>query len=690
MCAVLLAPVGEPVVRLELDPRGGEEIERRRRRELLAAHEPLADLARVRLGEISRRGRAMPSRAGRCARIACSRAPCPGRSSRCTTRRRFGSGARRRARSQASRPASDRRRRGARVRQVLGAQLIAQRDEVEQAEDEGQPVPRCAAVHPRESADQCALENRWSAQCRLRSRRAPVPQLDCPGPSGSARILVKPTARGPSFRPTSRGIARTLHERWRTGPRAAAAIRCAVGSPLTSLRAGADLGADRGQRSTAGRRCHAPREHCRRNPQRGNADVLHEPRTAARSRLRTLDPRAPSTVSEVRVSSIAEHVDAVVVGSGFGASVAAYRLADAGRSVVVLERGRSYPPGSFARNPYEMSHAFWEPKDELFGLFDIRSFRKIESIVSSGLGGGSLIYANVLLRKDERWFVHDSPLPGGGYENWPIGRQRPRSSLRLRRGDDDADAEPLPRSAEIEGAAGGRPGARAAGDRAAARDRRSPPGPAAMPQPKQLIEEPAYGNIHGATRLTCRLCGECDIGCNEGSKNTLDHNYLSAAAFKGADIRTLARGVRASRRWTAAATRSAISQYGTDAEADGKRRREPVTDHLRPALPRRGHVRDDRAPAPQPRRAARARATRSAAASAATAISSRSASTRRRPRIRASCGSSTPRTGRSSPPPSVSPTASTRRARGAGTTCRRPASRTSPTGSSRPRRSRRR
>jgi len=100
--------------------------------------------------------------------------------------------------------------------------------------------------------------------------------------------------------------------------------------------------------------------------------------------------------------STVEHGDAVVVGSGFGASVSAYRLAEAGRSVVVLERGRAYPPGSFARNPYEMSRAFWEPKDELFGLFDIRSFRKLEAIVSSRLGGGSLIYANVLLRKDER------------------------------------------------------------------------------------------------------------------------------------------------------------------------------------------------------------------------------------------------------------------------------------------------
>ena len=99
---------------------------------------------------------------------------------------------------------------------------------------------------------------------------------------------------------------------------------------------------------------------------------------------------------------MAEHFDAVVVGSGFGASVMAYRLAHEGKSVCVLERGRRYPPGSFPRTPRAMSRNLWDPKEHLFGLFDIWSFRKLETLVSSGLGGGSLIYANVLIRKDER------------------------------------------------------------------------------------------------------------------------------------------------------------------------------------------------------------------------------------------------------------------------------------------------
>src|SRR5512139_4025986 len=118
---------------------------------------------------------------------------------------------------------------------------------------------------------------------------------------------------------------------------------------------------------------------------------------------------------------MAEHVDCVIVGSGFGGSVSAYRLADAGLATVVLERGQAFAPGSFPRSPSEMSRAFWDPAEGLHGLFDVWRFKGCDSVVSSGLGGGSLIYANVLLRKDEHWFVHEQPLPGGKegcHESW--------------------------------------------------------------------------------------------------------------------------------------------------------------------------------------------------------------------------------------------------------------------------------
>jgi cholesterol oxidase len=116
-----------------------------------------------------------------------------------------------------------------------------------------------------------------------------------------------------------------------------------------------------------------------------------------------------------------EHYSAVIVGSGFGGSVMAYRLAEADLKVCILERGKPYPPGSFPRSPNKMKGNFWDPSEGLYGLFDVWSFRGIGSVISSGLGGGSLIYANVLIRKDEKWFVKEDSNKGG-YEYWPVTR----------------------------------------------------------------------------------------------------------------------------------------------------------------------------------------------------------------------------------------------------------------------------
>ncbi|MEU7881799.1 GMC oxidoreductase [Microbispora bryophytorum] len=238
-----------------------------------------------------------------------------------------------------------------------------------------------------------------------------------------------------------------------------------------------------------------------------------------------------------------EHVDAVVVGSGFGGAVAACRLAEAGLSVVVLERGRAYAPGEFPRGPAQLGRAFWDPAEGLYGMFDIWSFSGCDSVVSSGLGGGSLVYANVMLRKDEDWFVHEQALPGGGYESWPVTR---------------ADLEPhydaVERMIGVSPYPLTSPGfddtlkTLAMRDAAAelGLDWRLPPlavsfapSPGAQPSQGAPLAAAAYGNLHGVPRRTCRLCGECDLGCNDGAKNSLDHTYLSAARHHGADLRTL-------------------------------------------------------------------------------------------------------------------------------------------------------
>ena len=241
------------------------------------------------------------------------------------------------------------------------------------------------------------------------------------------------------------------------------------------------------------------------------------------------------------MSSHTEHFDAVVVGSGFGGSVTAYRLAEAGLSVCVLERGKPYPPGSFPRSPHEMRTNFWDPTEGLHGLFDFWSFHGLDALVSSGLGGGSLIYANVLLRKDERWFVQED-LDAGGFEHWPVTRDdldphydRVEAMLRPQRFPVDHSPYDSVRKTQAFREAAHRLGYESFQPNLAVTFGND----AAAPAPGQVIRE-AEPNLHGAIRFTCRLCGECDLGCNYGSKNTLDYNYLSAAQRSGADIRTRA------------------------------------------------------------------------------------------------------------------------------------------------------
>ena len=228
-----------------------------------------------------------------------------------------------------------------------------------------------------------------------------------------------------------------------------------------------------------------------------------------------------------------EIFDAIVVGSGFGGSVMTYRLAQAGYKVCLLERGKAYRPGSFPRSPHQAKSNLWDPSEGLHGMFDVWSFRGLDAIVSSGLGGGSLVYANVLKRRPRKLFRE---------EPWPVSY---------------ADLEP--HYAEVEHVLGATPFPFKQAPYSATRKmlefrgaaeasrHKFPPGALKLETAKlavsfgkggagspagELIDD-GRNNRYGVPRLACRLCGECDIGCNYGSKNTLDLNYLTLAERTG-------------------------------------------------------------------------------------------------------------------------------------------------------------
>jgi cholesterol oxidase len=241
---------------------------------------------------------------------------------------------------------------------------------------------------------------------------------------------------------------------------------------------------------------------------------------------RTAQAEAPTTLK------------AIVIGSGFGGAVMTCRLAARWPGeVLLLERGRRYPRGSFPRTPHELAHALWAPSlgDRGRGLFDVRNFRRMDVVTAAGLGGGSLIYANVFL-----------PAPDWVLARWPATVQGPA----LRPYYDVAravlGARPLPpsqgdprrvvlrqqRLAEF---------ARTRGRHTQAADLMVFFGSAygntgtLPPLPAGTTES----NRYGAPQTSCTYCGECDIGCNIHAKNTVDLNYLWVAEHRhGAQVHT--------------------------------------------------------------------------------------------------------------------------------------------------------
>lgn len=238
--------------------------------------------------------------------------------------------------------------------------------------------------------------------------------------------------------------------------------------------------------------------------------------------------------------------DYIVIGSGFGGSVMTCRLVEKGYKVCLLERGQQWKMHEFPRRPDEIhDRLFWDPEDKKFGLMEILDTPEsdVMSLTASGLGGGSLIYANVLLK-----------MPPEFFQGWPRSINREKLNpyydqvLHMMEAkpypfDTDEYYHQTPKTAGLK---------RAASEIAITGDALRPSQfqlpPLAIRFEGQFPGQQSK-NIHGAIQSKCNKCGECDLGCNIHAKNSLDHNYLHRAAslsqgLNKVEIRTQAEVIR--------------------------------------------------------------------------------------------------------------------------------------------------
>ncbi|HEX9080426.1 MAG TPA: NAD(P)-binding protein, partial [Desulfuromonadaceae bacterium] len=214
--------------------------------------------------------------------------------------------------------------------------------------------------------------------------------------------------------------------------------------------------------------------------------------------------------------------DYIVIGSGFGGSVSAQRLTEKGYRVGVLEMGKRWRPEEFPKTNWNVPKYLWLPRLNCHGSFRMTLFRHVFVLSGTGVGGGSLNYANVhLVPPDSVW---QDPL-WRGLKDWetvmPEHYRTAKRMLGVTTNPCIAKADEQLRDAARE---------QGFGDTFYATDVAIYFG-----EKGKTVADPFF-NGQGPERTGCELCGGCMVGCRHGGKNTLDKNYLYLAEKGGARI----------------------------------------------------------------------------------------------------------------------------------------------------------
>jgi cholesterol oxidase len=212
---------------------------------------------------------------------------------------------------------------------------------------------------------------------------------------------------------------------------------------------------------------------------------------------------------------VPQSYDAVIVGSGFGGGIAACRLAEAGKRVCVLERGRRFAGEDFPEDPGDVPGALWHESLNPDGILEMRMMRDVTVITAAGVGGGSLIYSSVQLRAPEDVFDRDWPeaIRTEGLGHWYTVTE------------DALQPVPTPADPDL-------PKVRAF----AAAGRHVGKEADLLPLAVHFGED-RENPFSGVKQQACQNLGRCNLGCPVHAKNTVDITYVAQAEKHGAEVR---------------------------------------------------------------------------------------------------------------------------------------------------------